>query len=93
MKLGKAGEAYFLERKKQVFLDSHMSRRQSSGSYETSPTVTMDDEISYKSLTSTQYVSNEKNVDMKSSGNTVANMLCSEAAVEHNTNSPRYVYE
>lgn len=59
MKLGKAGEAYFLERKKHMFLESRYTRRQAE-SFETSPTVTMDEDGSYKSMTaSNKYSLNE----------------------------------
>jgi hypothetical protein len=87
MKLGKAGEAYFLERKKHIFLDSRYSRRECGNSYETSPTVTMDDDGSYKSVTASKNDSSfhEKVIDKNVSNTSI--ILPNQAIVAVTTNS------
>jgi len=107
MKLGKAGEAYFLERKKHIFLDSRYSRRECGNSYETSPTVTMDDDGSYKSVTALKNDSSfHENVIDKNVSNTsilLPNQAIVAAAVTTNStivkdeletmnNNSRYIY-
>ena len=90
MKLGKAGEAYFLERKKHIYMESQYTRRQSGNSYETSPTVTMDEEGSYKSLAASKsHALPESDVDKKQ----VVSNQSTAAAVGNNISPAREVLE